>query len=208
MSQNARLLINIIIDNSSSMKGEKLQKLKSALGLFHDSILASKLDFLYSVIGYKGFQAAIFKSYDDEVLNLDDIYEGGLALLGKAVLLGVKTLEEKLITLRTQGCKLYKPWFVILSDGQCYGELDSQLEAFKDLYKKQSITYFPFLLSNNPLDEKLTEFQSLKRPLVIANLQYDKLFKWLFETLKLRITTQVEQTIRLTSTAFDGWVIK
>lgn len=202
-----KLLLTIIIDNSSSMKGEKITKLKQALTMFHEKVnlneINNNLD--YSVIGFNNLDAKIYKNFEEDLVNYYDINEGGLALLNQAITLGIHNLEKKLNEYKNQGYSLYRPWFILLFDGQCYEDLNC-LPKFIELIKNKAITYFPFTLSDSQCDEKLDNLQKIKRPLIIVNDLYDKLFDWLYETVYKRITTPVDKGIKLERKAFAGWV--
>lgn len=203
-----KLLLTIIIDNSSSMKGEKITKLKQALTMFHEKINSPQLqnNLHYQVIGFNNLQAKIFKDFTDDHLDCHNINEGGLALLNQALNLGLNNLEKNINEFKKQGYSLFKPWFVLLFDGQCYEDLNNSLTKLITLIQNKQITYFPFGLSDNQSDERLENLQKVKRPLIIVNNLYDKLFNWLLETVYKRLTTPIEKGIKLEKKAFAGWI--
>lgn len=203
-----KLLLSIIIDNSSSMKGEKISKLKAALRTFQEMINFHQIqkNLEYSLIGFSNLEAKVFKHFEDENVDLNSINEGGLALLNQAINLGISNLEKKLNEYKKEGYDLYKPWLILLSDGQSFEDLDKSLPKLIELVKNKQITYFPFALSDNKCDERLESLYKVKIPLVVINNLYDKLFNWLFETVYKRVTTPIGTGIRLERSSFAGWI--
>lgn len=209
-NRNCKLLLSIIVDNSSSMKGEKIHKLKDAIIKFNNYMLTTNLSnyFEYTLIVFNGLQSKKLKEFNSNHLSIDEMAEGGLALLEKSILLGLDELEKRLSELNYDGVQYYKPWFILLSDGQCYENIDLALIKLKDLYKTGVLTYFPFALSDSKFDERLDELKKIKRPITISTYQYDNLFEWLYDTVKKRVTTSIEESIKLASDCFDGWTIR
>lgn len=192
------------------MKGEKIQKLKSVLKQFNEYIHLNKLNqyLEYSVITFDGLQPCILKDYQDNLINIDDIIEGGIALFGKSILLGLEELEKRINFLQNKGIECYKPWFVLLSNGQSYDELDYPTSKLKEAYQAGKLTYFPFELSICHSDERFFELQKLKKPIIISNTKYDCMFQWLLDTIEKRVSTPITKSIKLNSNCFDGWTIK
>ncbi len=207
---NGKLLISIIIDNSSSMKGDKIRELKAAINQFNQDISSANMNlyFEYSLIAFEGLQAKKIKEFYHHDYPLESISEGGLAFLDKAISLGLDDLLSRLNELKQNGYQFYKPWIVLLSDGQSYENLDLVSSKLKELYQKGIISYFPFMLSNGQVDERLEELRKIKKPLTIFNEQYNQLFKWLYDTVKKRISTPIGESIKLDIDCFDGWTIK
>ncbi len=197
-----KLLLSLVFDNSSSMKGERIGKLKNELEKFNrlsDSISDS---FECSFITTTGITVKDFKSK-----TIGNITEGGLALLDRAINLGLNELDKRRRELELEGVNLYKQWFVLLSDGQCYENLSMSVVKLREGYRGGKFTYFPFFLGNSVFDERFDELKKLKIPLTIDNDQYDKLFNWIFEAIKTRVSTPIEESIKVDSRSFAGWIV-
>lgn len=187
------------------MKGQKIVKLKKAIRQFDENARQLNTYFEYSLIATNGMHAEIIKRFKEKEIDTSNLVEGGLALLGKSILLGLTNLEKRSKELAEAGAKYYKPWFIVLSNGQCYDNMDNPLVKLKDAYIGGKITYFPFALSSSTFDDRLDGFKKIKHPLIISNTQYDSLFNWIFETAKTRVSTPIEKSIVLESNCFEGW---
>jgi len=201
----SKLLVSIIIDNSSSMKGAKLTQLKNALQQFQD-ILHQANHLEYSLIAVEGLKAKRIKVFKDP--QIGHLVEGGLALLNQTIHLSLTDLQERLNQLEKEGISYHKPWLIILTDGQSYETISDAVLKLKLLYQKGSISYFPFTLSNGKIDDRLDELMSLKKPIEILNSQYEHFFKWLLDTILKRLSTPRALSIKLDSNCFDGWTVK
>ncbi len=208
--RNCKLLLSIIVDNSSSMKGEKIQKLKAAISDFNYYMLTTNLSnyFEYTLIVFDGLHSKKLKDFNNNNFNVEEMVEGGLALLENSLQLGFDELYKRLSELNYDGVQCFKPWLILLSDGQSYENIDLAVTKLKDLYQNGKLTYFPFLLSSNKIDERLDELKNVKKPISILNNQYDQLFMWMYETVKKRVVTPIERSMKLESDCFDGWTMK
>ena len=83
---NTKLILNFVIDNSASMKGERIVKLKNALQKFDSELnslsLTDKVE--YSITFFKGFNSTVFKGYETK-LNIDNFYAGGIPFVNDAL---------------------------------------------------------------------------------------------------------------------------
>lgn len=205
-----KMLLSIVLDNSASMKGDKLDLLKEAWRNFHDNLFNSGMDqhVKYEVVIFEGLKPKVFKSFDDDVLHTDKLFAGGVPILNKSIELGMKDLENKSLEIKNNKFLLYKPWLVLLTDGQNFGDLELIKTEIELKVKNNQLTYFPFLLSDNGVDDSLDVLVKYKRPLQIIQNKYHDLFKWIFNTVKQRIETPIDEPAQLDFRAFDGWIQK
>lgn len=205
-----KMLISIIIDNSASMKGIKFDLVKDALAKFHEVLTQNKMldDVRYEVIMFEGLKTKALKTYDDQVIVPEKMFAGGVPIFSKAVELSLADLKQEEIKIKNSKLEIHKPWMILLMDGQNFGEMEIAREAIEYKVKNNELSYFPFLLSSNDIDESLNNLFRFKRPLQIVQQKYNELFNWIYETIKQRLETPHNQPAQLDLKAFDGWIRK
>lgn len=209
-NKNHKLLVTIVLDNSASMKGNKIEKIKSAIENFHNNLIKNNMQdyFEYSINIFDSFSPKTIKRFDEEELNPNKIFAGGIPLLEKLILESLVKLEERISEINNMGRQTYKSWVLLLSDGQNFGNIENAMKKIDDLIKKDIITLFPFALSDITFDESLKELVKYKRPLVINDFKYDKLFEWVFSLAVQRISTPINEKFSLKPDSFNGWAQK
>ena len=205
---SGKLLLNIIIDNSASLKGEKGEKLIGALNEFDNKIKDNKLNdvILYSLTINKGFTSLVIKNFDD-ALDLKKISISGLPFINSSIMIGVKNLEKEINNLNANG-QLYKPWTIIMLDGENYDNLDESINLLLNVLKAGKMSYFPFALSYNEFDKSLNTLKKIKQFSIVKDCMYSNMFNWIFEFARKRVSTPIEQPLSLDPKSFEGWTIK
>lgn len=210
MNDNPRLLLSLVIDNSASMKGERFDLLKNAIDAFQKDLNKNQLmdRIQYSITIFDGLKPKIFKNFGDNQVNLDKLFAGGIPVFSKSIEHTTEYLEKTISELDNQQIKYYKPFLVVLMDGINFGDLTNTKNVLQQSTEKAKFAYFPFLLSNNHVDESLQTLFKFKWPLSIIQNKYDALFNWLFLISKQRVETAISQSFTLDPKLFDGWVKK
>lgn len=205
-----KMVISVVVDNSASMKLVKMDILKEAIANFQknldDSGLSEYVD--YSLIIFEGLKSKVFKKFDEKQLNLDKLFAGGVPIINKSIELALTEMDKHANQIISSNRKIYKPWLVLLIDGENFGNLNLTLGMINDRINQGALSYFPFLLSENNIDDSLTPLIKYKRPFSIIHNKYDELFMWIFETGKRRIATPIDESFNLDPKSFDGWVKK
>ena len=206
---NTKLLINLVIDSSASMKGIKVEKIKKSLLQFDSSIKSSSLNdkIEYSITICKGLDAVVIKNFKDE-LNIDLFYEGGLPFVNKLLTNSINNLINSINDYENNNINLYKPWTILLINGDNYEDMDSAYDLFLKTLKQGLMSYFPFALTDCEFSETLSNIRHIKSFTVIKNEMYESLFDWILMLAKKRVNTLKEETVSIDATMFEGWTIK
>ena len=206
---NIKLILNFVIDNSSSMKGEKILKLKNALQKFDNELISLSLSnkIEYSITLFKGFNSTIYKNYENK-LNLDQFYAGGIPFVNDALINGVSNLLKRIETLNKASIDTYKPWTILLLNGENYDNLDESVEQILNIMKAGQMSYFPFAMTDCEFDKSLRGLRKIKPFKVIKEEKYDNLFNWILDIAKSRVEKPKNEPISISPNSFEGWTIK
>ena len=204
---NHRLLISLIIDNGSSIGSIRLNQFKDSLRDFERAIieegLTSNVDL--NIIGFGGFEPKIIKNFDDPRIKFDSIDSGGIQVLGKSMELAMKQLHTRQGHYDNIGTMVYKPWLIVLSDGDAYGDLSSAIDSLKTSIKAGELIYFPFALNDEELEGTMDGLVKVKPFLQLKNNDFSGLFKWMKNTVIERLNTDITQKMTLSKEKFLGW---
>ena len=206
---NTKLILNFVIDNSASMKGERIIKLKNALQKFDSELNSSSLTdkIEYSITFFKGFNSTVFKGYESK-LNIDNFYAGGIPFVNDALVNGVTGLLKRVETLGKSSIDVYKPWTILLLNGENYDNLDESVDLILKIMKAGLMSYFPFALTDCEFDKSLGNLRKIKPFTVIKDERYDDLFNWILDVAKLRVGKPKVEPISISPKSFEGWTIK
>ena len=203
------LLISFIIDNSAVLKGERLLKLREAFKSYESQLIKNDLTnrIKYSITVFDNLNPLIIKKYNDVNFDFDKLFARGVPVLGEAIVTSLDDLN-KTMKAESPKTKLYKPWVIILTGGENFGECDNACTLINNLCTTKAISYFPFSLVNDELSPQLIDFKKIKKPMTIADDNYKALFKWLIDFSLLRIKTASTEGLALNPKTFEGWTIK
>ena len=204
-----KLVLSFVIDNGSSMKGDKILKLKKAIQKFDNELkslsLVDKIE--YSITLFKGFDSTIFKAFDKE-LNLNCFNAAGIPFVNNALCNGVKMLLDRVETLKKENFDVYKPWTILLLNGENYDSLDESVDLVLNSMKEGKMSYFPFALTDCEFDKSLYNLRRIKPFTIIKDEKYDDLFEWILNIAKSRVEKPNSEPITISSSSFEGWTIK
>ncbi|MDR1094375.1 MAG: hypothetical protein LBL66_09545 [Clostridiales bacterium] len=204
MTTQNKLLIQCVVDNCATMKGEKITKLADALSKFGARATAAPA-IEYSLVVFDALQAKTRKNFTGAEPP-DSLSAGGLSFLNKALGLALNTLEARIAEVRASGAELFKPWLILLTDGKNVGDMSGAVNRLNGMLAAGRLTYFPFQLGDNDMDDSLSGLLKIRRPLSIIGNRYAELADWIFNTAKARVDTPISQAFSLDPKSLEGWV--
>ncbi len=207
--KKAKLLISISLDNSASMKGEKIEAIKKSILSFNERIekegLNENLD--YSITVFKGFNCAILKSFEETTIS-KEFSAGGIPFVDLSIEKSIEELKNRVDLLKNDGVPFFKPWLIVLSNGENFGNVDVAVDLIKQMASEGKLTYFPFALSDREFDASLINLRKLKKFITIKDSRYDDLFNWIYTIAKKRVETPIDQSFGIEANSYDGWTVK
>lgn len=208
--KKAKLLISISMDNSASMKGEKMDKLKKALFSFNERLenegLLDRIEFSTTI--FSGFNCVVAKPFEETSLLKEKFFAGGMPFVDLSIMKSIEKINERIDELDKSKATYYKPWLIVLSNGENFGDVSNSVEHIKKLAGDGKLSYFPFALSDCEFDSSLNLLRKLKKFITIRDSMYDELFNWIFTIAQKRVETPIEQSFGIDANSYDGWTVK
>ena len=193
-----KLVVSLVVDNSSSIQGERATKLKEAIKMFNDKISESvyKDDLDVAIYGFDGFTYSAIKSFGKE-MELELFEKGGVQVLSKTMDQALTDLMNQDSQYEKQNIRTHRPWLIVLTDGDCYGDISGVAKKLRKHLKNRELTYFPFSLSNYEIEDSLEPLSKLKMFLKVKEDMFDDLLLFIFNTLQTRIETPKDEAMTL-----------
>jgi len=207
--KRGKLVVSMIVDNSSSLNAERSELLKNALDSFYKDISSSDVasDLDLAVYGFDGFSPRVIKGYDGD-LDIQRFNNGGIQVLGKTIEAAMDDLISRQKLYESHNIETHKPWLIILTDGGAYKDVTPQAKRLKSIVRNKKITYFPFSLSTMELDPSIESLSKLKMFLKVRDNKFTELFNFLSKTLKERINTPDGVSMKLDRETLKGFIAR
>ena len=208
--KQAKLLISIALDNSASMKGDKMDKLRQAVFAFNDRLVREGLvdQIEFSTIVFSGFNCVVAKPFEETSIVKEKFFAGGIPFVDLSIAKSIEKIKERIECYDEKNISYYKPWLIVLSNGENFGDVNISAELITRMASEGRLTYFPFALSDREFDNSLYPLRKLKKFITIKNTMYESLFNWIFELARKRVKTPIDQSFGIDPSSYDGWTIK
>ena len=184
---NPRIAICLCLDTSGSMCGEPIKSLNEGVKLFYESI---KQDLVASGVaeisvvtfGSGGVQThANFRSVSS-VDTTPNFSAGGFTPMGEALNLAMDKLTRRRQEYRQSGVEYYKPWLVLMTDGQNNGsasEFSRARQRVADFCAGGNLDFLPIAVGDEADVAQLASFSPAHKPLKLRGLCFREFFSWL-----------------------------
>ena len=184
---NPRIAICLCLDTSGSMYGEPISSLNAGVKLFYESI---KQDLVASGVaeisvvtfGAGGVQTHAEFGSVNRVTNVPQFTADGLTPMGEALNLAMDKLAKRRQEYRQSGVEYYKPWLVLMTDGQNNGsaqEFSRARQRVADFCTGGNLDFLPIAVGNEASMAQLASFSPSHKPLKLRGLCFREFFSWL-----------------------------
>ena len=211
MSENhlPKLEISFVIDNSISMKGDRLDLFKDAFKSFADEMSVGDMhrSVEYEVVCFEDFSPRVLKKFKEEDFNINGLSAGKMPFLDRSINKALDDLETRITELRNMNTKLYKPWLIVLSDGQSFDDTLSSSARINSLTSQGELLFIPFNLTLNELSDKINSLEKEKFFIKVGENKFKNLVDWIIKLVVDRLTTPLDQNVRIKKESFDGWAV-
>jgi uncharacterized protein YegL len=196
----------LLLDSSGSMRGRKIEQLNEGLNEFArklraDSMAAKRVE--VAVVTFGPVRVAQpFVTAD--VFVAPTLDADGKTPMGEAIVRSINLIRERKRAYRANGISFYRPWIFMISDGEPTDDITAAAAQIKQGEAKKSFMFYAVGVDN--ADLRTLARVSVRQPLRLKGLSFDKLFVWLSDSLSSVSRSQPAEAPELENPATpDGW---
>jgi uncharacterized protein YegL len=196
----------LLLDSSGSMRGDKIAQLNAGLSEFArqlrgDSMAAKRVEVAIVTFGpVKVVQPFITA----DTLMAPTLDAKGQTPMGEAIERALQMISERKKAYRANGIGYYRPWIFMISDGEPTDDVARAAQLIQQGEAKKSFMFYAVGVENADIGQLANI--SVRKPLRLRGLAFDKLFVWLSDSLSSVSRSQVGDAPALKNPASpDGW---
>lgn len=210
---NPRIPICLCLDTSSSMGGAPIASLNSGVQLFYDTIKQDLIASGVAEIAVVTFGAGGVRCHTDfagveSVPHAPQFHAGGNTPMGEAVNLALNKLTERRKDYCRSGVEYYKPWLILMTDGQNNGSMKEYKRAQQrvaDLCAGGNLDFLPIGIGAGADMAGLAGFSSRHKPYKLNGLRFREFFSWLSRSVSRVSCSMPGQECALSALPTSDW---
>ena len=184
LNTEPRCACALVLDNSYSMHGPKIDQLNTALIEFQNSLSRDLLALKRVEIAIVTFGpvrvAQPFTTVDR--LSMPPLVADNDTPMGEAVTTALKLIDDRKASYRQAGVPYFRPWMFLLTDGLPTDDISAACRAVQRAEASKSLSFFGVGVDTADMAQ-LAKF-STRPPLHLNGLAFGPLFQWLSASLK------------------------
>ena len=217
VNQEMKCLCVFVLDVSGSMRGEKLEALNQGIKDFYseiqegDSVSEKLIDQLEIAVIQYDEEVQILRNpalleEEEQAPTLTE--RGSVTETVMAMEEAIRMVEERKAWYKETGQKYYRPWIVVMTDGEPYGNRASasDIDAISERVAKDAAAKKYFMMGIGVGEanmELLTRMCGKALPL--SGTKFTELFKWLSNSLSMVSTSKEGDKVSIKE-GTDSWM--
>lgn len=184
-----KCLCILVLDISTSMTGEPIKELNNGLQEFKNAVME---DFIASqrielaIVTFGSTVQCIQEPTSIHNVNMPTLTVSGSTKLVDGVRFGMNLLENRKTWYRDTGQNYFRPWIVLITDGEpdpdqdvrgLSSELATAIQAKKFMFYSLGVTGYN--------QETLTQICSSPPPMALQGTKFREFFRWLSNSIAL-----------------------
>jgi uncharacterized protein YegL len=190
----------LLLDTSGSMQGSPIVALNAGVRTFRDYLVRDPLASRRVEVAVISFGSQVTVQQDFVTVDQFDppaLEAEGLTMTGTGIIQALDMLQERKARYRANGVTYYRPWVLMITDGEPQGEPDEMvLEAGKRIRADEEakrVAFFGVGVQGANM-EKLGKL-GVRPPVKLVGLNFTEMFVWLSTSMQRvaqsRMDTQV-----------------
>ena len=201
----------LLADTSSSMAGAPMTALNHGLETFraaidHDPLTKKRVE--VALITFASDVQVVQDFTTIEQFCPPRLAARGLTAMGSAILKGLDLLAERKATFKTHGIDYFRPWIFLITDGVPEGEPQSLIEQAAQRVRAaetaKQVVFFAVAVEG--ADMHCLQRLSVREPIKLRGLEFDKMFLWLSRSITQVSQSQLGDQVALTPPGSD-WTV-
>ena len=198
----------LLLDTSSSMRGEPIEQLNRGLHCFRDDLtqdLPSSQRVEVAVITFGGEPRVVQDFVTVDAFDPPVLEASGITPMGTAILMALDMLEERKQVYRQSGIDYYRPWCFMITDGRPEHESSDLIEqaASRITTEEAARRLCFFAVGVRGADMPQLERVAMRKPVLLQGLDFMDLFVWLSRSMQAVSQSQLRTQVPLPPA---GWV--
>lgn len=206
----ARVPVCLCLDTSGSMAGAPIEELNAGVGLFYQAIredeaAVNAAEISLVTFGYDWRCIADFAGVERHDQEPCLTASGGTPM-GEAVNLALDLLERRQREYRENGVESFRPWLVLMTDGQPNGDpqqLEYAISRVAGMAEARKLVVIPIAIGSHADNQVLQRFSPGRPALTLQGLKFREFFAWLSRSVSVASRMSADGAIPVGSIA--GW---
>lgn len=199
-----RCPVCLLLDSSTSMSGQPIALLEEAVGQFYTEIAndpVASLSVEIAVVTF-GDKVRLIRGFGpvERAVERGPVWlqASGNTPMGAAIDLGLNKIGERRAYYKQQGIAAYRPWMVLMTDGQPNDNWQGPAARARALAERGRMLFLGVGIGDNTDWETLAAILPADRPPIrLAGLRFREFFKWVTDSLRLSVSASTAQNTAL-----------
>jgi uncharacterized protein YegL len=197
----------LLLDTSSSMRGEPITALNEGLRVFKDELVKDPLASKRVEVAIVTFGGAIQLVQDfvtADQFTPPTLTTSGLTPMGAAIHKALDMIQERKVQYKANGITYYRPWVFMITDGKPEGEpyniVEEAAKRVKDDEANKRVALFAVGVEGADM-ERLSQIV-VRTPVKLRGLNFVEMFVWLSRSTQAVAHAEVDEQVALPP---PGW---
>lgn len=191
------MALMFLLDTSGSMIGMPIEELNAAINRFKEQVCKDEktkqiLD--VAIIEFNNEWRVIQDFVPVEFMQKVELEASGSTYLEGALDKAIEMVNERSHFYRRSGCEPYKPWIVLISDGEPFDNPETLSSKIENMVSKEKLAFWSLAVpgANTELLHKL----SGKRVLNLEDYDFKGFFDWVNKSMRAVSTSSPGEKVK------------
>lgn len=190
MNPAPRCPVVLLLDTSSSMSGEPIEELNDGLKQFinetcADEAASMSVELEIILFDSNAKRYVPFKPITDISSKMKPLMADGMTSMGAALSMAKKDLEARRKLYRNNGVSSYRPWVILMTDGEPNDDWEEPARDMRNLAEKGKIQFIGIEIGSNVNHNIMCSIlPDQPGPVKLQGLKFKRFFRWLTDSLR------------------------
>ena len=192
----------LLLDTSRSMEGAPIDALNAGVRAFReelikDSVAARRVEI--AIVSFDSFVHVVQPFITVNQFQPPALTVQGFTSMGAAIQKTLDMIQERKTLYRANGIAYFRPWVLMITDGEPHGEADhvvqDAVKRIKEDEMNKRLAFYAVGVQNASM-QKLSQIV-VRPPIHLAGLNFQDMFVWLSTSMQLVSRSKVDEQIPL-----------